>query len=97
MKTLSFSHIKFAELQKVVNIRQIANDDLFAEWFAYNDTISKDPRTRDPERARRFSVHEKRIQNRQRLFNHVSVLQIFGIQRGTSGFMRSRDHQTIPV
>ena len=36
MKTLSFSHIKFADLQKVVIIRQIANDDLFAEWFAYH-------------------------------------------------------------
>ena len=40
MKTLSFSHIKFADLQKVVIIRQIANDDLFAEWFAYNYAFS---------------------------------------------------------
>ena len=52
MKTLSSSHVKFADLQKVVNIRQITNDALFAEWFAYDYAISKYPRTRDPkERA----------------------------------------------
>lgn len=35
MKTLSFSHIEFADLQKVVNIRQVANDAIFQEWFGY--------------------------------------------------------------
>ena len=35
MKTLSFSHIKFADLQKVVNIRQVANEAIFQEWFRY--------------------------------------------------------------
>jgi hypothetical protein len=40
MKTLSFSHIKFADLQKVVKIRQSLNDDLFADWFAYDYAIS---------------------------------------------------------
>ena len=39
MKTLSFSHIKFSDLQKIVNIRQITNDDLFADWFAYDYAI----------------------------------------------------------
>ena len=35
MKTLSFSHITFADLQKLVNIRQVTNDAVFADWFGY--------------------------------------------------------------
>ncbi|CAK0746119.1 conserved hypothetical protein [Gammaproteobacteria bacterium] len=35
MKTLSFSHVTFADLQKLVNIQQVVNDAIFAEWFNY--------------------------------------------------------------
>ncbi len=36
MKTLSFSNIKFADLQKVVNIRQSVNATIFQDWFGYS-------------------------------------------------------------
>jgi len=41
IKILSFSRIKFADLQKIVNIRQTTNDTLFAEWFAYDYAINQ--------------------------------------------------------
>ena len=40
MKTLSFSHIKFADLQKVVNIRHVSKDELFDDWFGFEYAIS---------------------------------------------------------
>ena len=36
MKTLSFSNITFADLQKIVTIRQIIRDEAFAEWFGFD-------------------------------------------------------------
>ncbi|GAK49448.1 hypothetical protein U14_00670 [Candidatus Moduliflexus flocculans] len=35
MKMLSFSHVTFADLQKLVNIRQVVNDAAFGDWFGY--------------------------------------------------------------
>ena len=35
MKTLSFSRVTFADLQKLVNIRQVVNDAVFDDWFGY--------------------------------------------------------------
>jgi len=40
MKTLSFSHVTFADLQKLVNIRQVINDAVFDDWFGYAYQIS---------------------------------------------------------
>lgn len=41
MKKLSFSHIQFADLEQLVNIRQIVDDTVFDEWFAYPYPISE--------------------------------------------------------
>ena len=35
MKSLSFSRVTFAELQKLVQIEQISRQDLFDEWFGF--------------------------------------------------------------
>lgn len=35
MKTLSFSHVRFADLQKIVNIEQRPDQQVFDEWFQY--------------------------------------------------------------
>ncbi len=35
MKAISFSRITFADLQKIINIRQVVNDAVFDDWFGY--------------------------------------------------------------
>ena len=41
MKKLSFSRITFADLQKLVNIRQVVDDAVFDVWFKYAYHINK--------------------------------------------------------
>ena len=36
MKKLSFSHVKFSDLSELVDIRQVVDDSVFAEWFGYS-------------------------------------------------------------
>jgi len=35
MKKFSFSHIKFADIERLVDIRQVVDDTVFEEWFSY--------------------------------------------------------------
>ncbi len=42
MKTISFSTVKFADLARLVDLRQIIDDSVFAEWFGYEYPLNED-------------------------------------------------------
>ena len=44
MKSLSFSRVTFAELQKLVQIEQISRQDLFDEWFGFSYALRDEER-----------------------------------------------------